>query len=274
MLRYLLLLLITGFTLHAFAEERVIDTVFNDAPESSPWLVHHERAVIHSSASVDGGAIGLLEEGDEVSGIVILNTETEEEWIKIKAGDSTGYVSTSVLTRVHPKNQTEGDIPIGEAMINRWWGIPISYEPSDLVPLPEQLTDGRNQMLRREAAEAAEEMLQAAKADGVDLIVVSAYRSGPVQKRIYDRNITRAGRSQRFSAPPGHSEHQLGLTIDVADRARKHTFSRTFHQVPEGAWIAENGPRFGFHQSYTPENTDTTGYIAEPWHWRYKGKPQ
>ncbi|NOY24637.1 MAG: M15 family metallopeptidase, partial [Oligoflexia bacterium] len=67
------------------------------------------------------------------------------------------------------------------------------------------------------------------------------------------------------------SEHQLGTTVDVADRALRHVLSPTFGATPEGIWLKANCERFGFVLSYTEANKSTSGYRPEPWHIRYRG---
>ena len=80
------------------------------------------------------------------------------------------------------------------------------------------------------------------------------------------------------SAPPGHSEHQLGTAVDfgspeLADVVGEpdiefHTY---FFKTSEGAWLLENAHRYGFTLSYTRETFELTGLYYEPWHYRYVG---
>lgn len=155
-------------------------------------------------------------------------------------------------------------------IVNRWWAVPISYEPSDLVEVPLDYTTNagrRRYLLRRAARDAVVKMIDAARSEGVDFRVASPYRSGPTQTRIYQNNIKK-NFAQRSSAPPGHSEHQLGTTIDFSLAPRGRFLKDT---DPAYHWLVENAARFGFVQTYTAENVDKTGYIVEPWHWRYFG---
>ncbi len=244
-----------------------------------PWRVFHDEAPVRSGPTQDAGVVRTVTRGDHVFGMEMeVHPETNEEWLLLDAekhGEEGLYISRSTVHRVHPSNEVDGNLPFGEERVDRWWGLPLDYEPSDLISLPAQYTrGGREQQLRREAAEALMEMLDEAREEGIDIRVTSSYRSGPRQRDIYLRNIGRRGPGQRSSAPPGHSEHQLGTTVDLTDPEGQHTFSRTFDETPYGAWLEENAERFGFIRSYYPHNVEETGYISEPWHWRYHGRPE
>ncbi|MBN1475304.1 M15 family metallopeptidase, partial [Candidatus Sumerlaeota bacterium] len=149
---------------------------------------------------------------------------------------------------------------------------PLDYEPSDLVDIPARFVarDDRTLQLRREACDALVRMLGAALADDVDIQVNSAYRSGSRQEQIYRRNVRR-NPGQRSSARPGHSEHQLGTTVDLTDPPGEYGFSQEFVDTPQGQWLEQHAHEFGFRRTYYPENDEETGYIPEPWHWRYMG---
>ncbi|MEO8376531.1 MAG: M15 family metallopeptidase, partial [Candidatus Sumerlaeota bacterium] len=110
-----------------------------------------------------------------------------------------------------------------------------------------------------------------AEKDGVILRVVSSYRSGEYQRGLYERACKKDGAAQRYSARPGHSEHQLGVAVDICDIEQKHAFEHSFQETKEGKWLAANAADYGFIRSYTDDNIDETGYISEPWHWRYWG---
>ena len=71
-------------------------------------------------------------------------------------------------------------------------------------------------------------------------------------------------------APPGASEHQLGLAMDLGSK-KNTSLTESFFDTAEGKWVAENCHRFGFIIRYKEEWTDITGYAYEPWHVRYVG---
>lgn len=158
-------------------------------------------------------------------------------------------------------------------LVNREYTISSDYVPNDLVKPDVPMTNNDIKM-RAEAAAALEDMFSAAKDEaGYTLVAVSGYRSYGQQSAIYERKIKNAGKKAAalLVAPPGASEHQLGLAMDLG--CKKNTsLTESFVNTPEGQWVAENCWRFGFIIRYKEEWTDITGYAYEPWHVRYVGR--
>ena len=158
-------------------------------------------------------------------------------------------------------------------LINRDYMISADYVPEDLVKPNVQMT-ASNIKMRKEAALALEEMFQAAKTErGYTLVAVSGYRSYGQQSSIFQRKVESVGKKNAMLlvAPPGSSEHQLGLAMDLGCKRNK-SLTESFAGTDEGKWVAENAHRFGFIIRYKEEWTEITGYSYEPWHVRYVGK--
>jgi LAS superfamily LD-carboxypeptidase LdcB len=248
------------------------------APPDTPWLVFAATLNVRTEPSTRGGSatvVGSLPRNSEVAGDYYIVAESDEEWLEIRFQGQPRYISRTGVTRPHPANvqriAEHGDLPAGFEIVNRWWAVPIAYEPSDLVEIPLTYTtnvSGRIYLLRRAARDAVVAMLEAARADGLDFRVGSPYRSGASQTTIYQNNVSR-NLAQRSSAPPGHSEHQLGTTMDFSIQSGSRFLRNT---DPEYQWLVQNAARFGFVQTYTADNIGETGYIEEPWHWRYFGR--
>jgi LAS superfamily LD-carboxypeptidase LdcB len=98
-------------------------------------------------------------------------------------------------------------------------------------------------------------LLAAAGAAGFRLRIASAFRSYKEQARLF-RTIKERGRAAR----PGHSEHQLGTTIDLRLPSTKAIL-----------WLADHAFEYGFALSYPPGRQRVTGYRPEPWHVRHVG---
>lgn len=168
----------------------------------------------------------------------------------------------------------ERDMSLGGSLflVNREYAITSAYVPADLVKPNVKMTNSDITM-RAEAAHALEALFAAAKAEaGYELIAVSGYRSYGQQASIHERKVKAVGKKAalRISAPPGCSEHQLGLAMDLG--CKKNTsLTEAFGRMPEGLWVAENAHRFGFIIRYKAEWEDITGYCYEPWHIRYVG---
>ncbi len=146
--------------------------------------------------------------------------------------------------------------------------------PQNLTTLNLRATS-RGMQLRKEAAEALTRMFEAAEQEaGHKLYVKSAYRSWQTQNTMYQSRLERYGRDDGVVAPPGSSDHQTGLGVDVLNYAwtKKEGMTPAFGQEPEALWMEQNGARFGFILRYLPEKQDITGIIYEPWHLRYVGQ--
>ena len=112
------------------------------------------------------------------------------------------------------------------------------------------------------------DMLKAAKRDGVDLKIVSAYRSFDEQSDLKGRYVQIYGEgANTFSADQGYSEHQLGTTVDLTTTEVGGTYE-SFKDTEAYKWLQKNAYKYGFILSY-PE--DNEFYVFEPWHWRYVG---
>ena len=107
---------------------------------------------------------------------------------------------------------------------------------------------------------------------GYSLFSASAYRSYDTQISTYDGWVADYGQAEadRFSARPGHSEHQTGLAMDLGASSCGCT-DEPFGSTPEGIWVAANAWRFGYIVRYPDGYEAVTGYIWEPWHVRYVG---
>ena len=151
---------------------------------------------------------------------------------------------------------------------------PASIEPTYIngilivnktYALPSWFGDG----LTAETQNAFAAMQAEAASLGLDIYISSGFRSYWSQESIYNRYVANDGQAEadRYSARPGHSEHQSGLTFDL------NTIDEAFAYTAAGQWVRDNAHRFGFVIRYPPGKEHITGYIWEPWHLRYLGVP-
>lgn len=141
--------------------------------------------------------------------------------------------------------------------------------------------------MKKEVLDAAKAMFNAANNEGIDGLVVSnAYRSYSLQSYFYTKKVNcfleryskedAKKKAAMIVAPPGQSEHQTGLAIDITTKEllkTKDPLVAAFAQTREGKWIFENSWKYGFIVRYSADKTNITGIISEPWHIRYVGKP-
>lgn len=162
-------------------------------------------------------------------------------------------------------------------LVNKMIGLEADFVPKPLmipgVPFCfEEDVDKR--YMRRDAAKALEEMFQGAYNEGITLIGVSGYRSYIRQQEIYEANIRLKGleHTDRYSAKPGHSEHQTGLAMDVTCMDYFGELEEDFAYTKEGKWLEKNCYKYGFIIRYPKGREENTGYGYEPWHVRYVGR--
>jgi len=169
-----------------------------------------------------------------------------------------------------PPSAGDASDPAWNRLVDPIHRLSADDRPGDLkeIPVPPATRPGLR--LRAEALRALMTMVQAARADGVELKVVSAYRSWSRQEELYRRACQQHGPDQRWVAPPGASEHQLGTTVDFADHALRQVVEPGFAQTPEAHWLKTHAIDWGFHLSYPPDSTDAGFYHPEPWHYRYR----
>lgn len=160
-------------------------------------------------------------------------------------------------------------------LIKKGFVLPKDYEPKDLVePNIPIAPDTENRKLRKETAEALEEMYQDALKQNYHLVLNSGYRSYESQTKIYNESfkkydaVTAAG----LVAKPGSSEHQLGLGIDLTSQSVIDKKRLVFGDSEEYKWVIKNAYKYGFILRYPKNQSSLTGTANEPWHFRYVGK--
>ena len=148
--------------------------------------------------------------------------------------------------------------------------LPAFGEAQQLV-VADVSQSGREHRLVPVAARAWRGMKEGARADGVSLIIVSAFRSIEQQVDLFRSQLDQGCSLESIllsSAPPGYSEHHTGRAIDIGT-AGCAPVSADFEGTPAYAWLAENAKAYGFRLSYPRDNF--FGFCFEPWHWYYDG---
>lgn len=128
-------------------------------------------------------------------------------------------------------------------------------------------TDGRDKFLQVSAAKAWVAMRDAAAADGIELLLISAFRSIAFQTALLRQKLDRGlplAEVLRVNAPPGTSEHHTGRAVDIGS-AGTAALDEAFETTPAFAWLSTHARRFGFVLSYPRDNAQ--GFLYEPWHW-------
>lgn len=183
------------------------------------------------------------------------------ETVRAMTGDSGGFDIT-----VLSKNQIyQGNL----LLVNKDYPVHNTGVTPDIVNLFQhhELTDGygllnNKIMLSQKVAEKFSAMIEAAGRQGVShFLISSGYRGKEEQERLYEE------KGAEVALPAGHSEHNLGLSLDIGSTQME------MNNAPEGQWLEENAWDYGFILRYPQDKTDITGIQYEPWHFRYVGLP-
>lgn len=155
-------------------------------------------------------------------------------------------------------------------LVNKNNRLPSNYIPDNLQMINVMYAN-ENKYLRKEACIAFEKLSKDASILGYKVIAVSAYRDYNYQKQLYNKYVEEQGKKKAdtFSARPGHSEHQTGLTIDVMGSNEDYDL---FEKSPEFEWMQKNAHKYGFILRYPHNKEKITGFKYEPWHYRYVGE--
>lgn len=164
--------------------------------------------------------------------------------------------------KVNSKNYT--------ILVNRNFLLQKNYVPSNLIctDIPfDAKKDNPKRLLECEAAHAVKKLFLRAQQDGLALYGISGYRSYDRQAELFSKS------SSGFVAPPGASEHQTGLALDVSCPCLHMELSQEFEATHEGQWLVKHAPLYGFILRYPKGKEDITGFPYEPWHIRYVTRP-
>ena len=148
------------------------------------------------------------------------------------------------------------------------------YSKKIKIPDVEFISNGDRNVreMEEEAAEALENLFNAAKKKNIILLGVSGYRNYYYQEKLYNDKVERSGKedADKLVAQPGESEHQTGLAMDVLSNEYT-TLDEGFKYTKAYKWINENCYKYGFIVRYPEGKEQITGYDYEPWHIRYVG---
>lgn len=146
------------------------------------------------------------------------------------------------------------------------------YIPSDLSEIDKDISK-TSLCIKEEALNALKVMVGAAKNENLNIIVSSGFRDYATQKSIMNVNIKDGNKNaKRLIAKPGYSEHQLGVAVDLTSPSIKlESATQKFGMTKESDWLEKHAYEYGFIESYPKGKEEITGYMYEPWHYRYVG---
>lgn len=155
------------------------------------------------------------------------------------------------------------------SLVTKNASLPQDYQPKDLIELSSLGAQGEH--IRYIVYGHLKKMMADARKEGVSLVILSAYRSFNYQKNLFTRYSKLYSNVENFSARAGHSQHQLGTTIDFGTPGGNYNLFTNFARTKQGKWLAINAWKYGFVLSYPSGSKHITGYQFEPWHYRFIG---
>lgn len=234
------------------------------------WAVLLAAAVL--SGLLLGSGVLAVEESSpaELEAAQEVPVQTDETAVQQPAPAEEPSLEKDVVTL-----EETADLDAMPLLVNLWNPLPEQYT----VKL-EKLDNGLQ--IAAEARPALEKMLSDCEAAGMDVTVCSAYRTESTQNRLYQNKIARlraAGYSReealaeagRWVAPPGTSEHQTGLAVDIM-ATDYPVLDEKQAQTEEQQWLMEHCWEYGFILRYPTDKSSVTGIGYEPWHYRYVGQ--
>jgi len=160
------------------------------------------------------------------------------------------------------------------SLLDMEYRLASTYAPPDLRSTADAGLNGGYKVRSLVIADLTA-MASAAKAAGARFSVQSAYRSYATQQSTFQYWVDLHGyqRALTESARAGHSEHQLGTTLDLRSYGGGAPWDvKDWATTKAGKWLAANAWKYGFVMSYPKGMTSITCYDYEPWHYRYVGK--
>lgn len=160
------------------------------------------------------------------------------------------------------------------AVLDVQYRLSSAYKPKDLHSTASAGLNGRYKVRKFVIADL-KRMATAARHAGARFSVQSAYRSYATQKATFAYWVRVHGYEVALgeSARAGHSEHQLGTTLDLRSYGRGAPWDKgDWAKTKAGKWLKVNAWKYGFIMSYPKGKTAVTCYTYEPWHFRYVGK--
>lgn len=161
------------------------------------------------------------------------------------------------------------NIDTNYVLVNKFYYLEENYVPQNLEEIDSTYAVYGRKLINV-ARISFEFLAKKAKEEGYNIRAASTYRSYSYQTNLYNNYVKQDGvsKADKYSARAGFSEHQTGLAVDVDNKVSNFN---NFENTKEYRWMLENAHKYGFILRYPKGKEDITGYMYEPWHYRYVG---
>ena len=210
------------------------------------------------------------------------STESKDETSKAQSGGQSDSGSQGGSSQIPSSSKSNGDYinytVSGAAEADQWY-LQIA---SVAHPLPEgfvqpstTVIDDIGREIDSRIVGAYRDLVNAAKADGLNIFPISGFRPHSTQVSLFNARVEQArndgyadpeAEAARHVAKPGTSEHELGLAVDFNSVDESY-----FRNTAEAKWLAAHCAEYGFVIRYPEDKESVTGIIYEPWHLRFVG---
>lgn len=179
---------------------------------------------------------------------------------------------------------TEAEPTPSETEPERWYLLLVNRDnplPEDFsVPELTQLKQGH--AIDSRVYSSLQAMLDAARAAGHSPFICSSYRTREKQETLFERKVQsyldrgyERDKAEELAgswvSPPGASEHQAGLAVDIVDQEYQ-LLNEAQENRPVQQWLMDHCAEYGFILRYPTGKSELTGVAYEPWHYRYVGE--
>lgn len=156
-------------------------------------------------------------------------------------------------------------------LVNKDVPLNSTFKPKNIKVA--DVLSNKNILLEEDCAYSVKNMFDKALEDGIELMLVSGYRTYDYQNNIFNIQVKKYGEieANKLVARPGESEHQSGLSVDITSKSVGYLLEESFDNTDEYKWLMQNAYKFGFILRYPKDKEDITKYSYEPWHFRYIG---
>ena len=214
-----------------------------------------------------------------LTNFVFRNRDGESAEVSETTGTTVSAVTTSAVTE--PEEDENIDNKWAMFLVNKNNPLPKDYD--NMIETEVVFESWREYYLDVRAADYLERMIDDAKEDGIDLLVVSAYRTIEYQQQNFDNSVQDRmdNRGMTYDeayadtlaevALPGESEHNAGLALDIMCEEYQSMDDDGFENTDAFRWLNEHAAEYGFILRYPKGKQDVTGIIYEPWHYRFVG---
>lgn len=206
--------------------------------------------VVYSSTNENSTVVTEIPMGDYLE-----SYGSENGWVKVNYQNQDGYVKLENVTKIEDEKMFK--VVDGVLIVNREYRVPEDFNPG----------------LKLEAKQSYELMRDEMRREGLDIKIISDYRSYDEQRRVYDSSVEGYGKeaADEMTSLPGHSEHQTGYAFDFWTNDDTVTIDDSFDNTAEAEWLAKNAYKYGFILRYPRGKEAITGYKFESWHYRFVG---